>query len=328
MHIYHSQKNPIDLFTHIKSLTQKMKTPINNLSGEWSLTTIVEPLVNTIRYNPYRDTGHNGKCYFLSNNKNETDWNPPNNPDLIIAGFPLWVSVYGFADYIKKTQKQLGLDNEYIFVFTNESTIPKHTLPWVILDHNFINATSPYLKERLRSDENKWYPQLQFQTKSINDIALCGPGAPKLDGRASEEIKAECTFYFKFGGCPPKIPTVSDPAQEEIFPIPRNEHQTTSLQNPAMPIEYYVSHFDWRRHELTDRAAKRLKKDYDTEKTLFEITGTSKEVPVQTQQETDPSSEEEESEKNLLEQLQHHRIKQQRLRQRIQHLLTKLQTIE
>ncbi len=198
----------------------------------------------------------------------------------------------------------------------------------VPLDNDFINGNSPQQEGVNPWDADKWYPQTQYQEDAINNIALCGPGVPKLDWRKTLEAKFQYTFYFKFGGNTAPMADIHDPRTLPYFPMPNNEQQTTSLQNPESPVEIYLQSFDQRRDELTKQALQRITKDYTTKTdSLQSQTGLSMhETSLQKTWKQAETTEEEEE--NLQEQLQQQLQQQQLIRQRINNLLTKLQSIE
>ena len=68
---------------------------------------------------------------------------------------------------------------------------------------------------------------------------------------------------------PPTNGKICSPAAQPTYPIPDPKHETTSLQNPTQPIQTYLYNFDERRGLLTEKAAKRMRKDYRTEKDAF-----------------------------------------------------------
>uniref|UniRef100_A0AAU7STC9 Capsid protein n=1 Tax=Betatorquevirus 034K TaxID=3163412 RepID=A0AAU7STC9_9VIRU len=324
LHFFQGTVSPTQYFTQFASENETIN------SKQHTLTRLTDPLYYQTRYNPYKDKGNTTKAYFVSNQQNGEGWTAPNNPDLILDGFPLWITLYGFSDYIKKTQKQLGLDNDYVLVIHNLETMPKYTNPIILLDQFFLNGTSPYASTQSPYDKNKWYPQLQFQTQSINNIILTGPGIPKMSNRKSCEIKCKYNVHFKFGGAPPKTNIVENPAMEITYPIPRNQLQTTSLQNPAAPVETYLSSFDFRRGLITSKAAKRITEDTQIKETLFDFTGTTRDPAVlQTLQTQDQeASDSEKEEEDLFQQFINQRKQQRDLRNRILQLINKTQSLE
>lgn len=207
-------------------------------------------------------------------------------------------------------------------VIDTKSLSPPYHKPIVLIDNSFINGNSPYITGTHETDKEKWYPQTQYQQQSINNIIHSGPGTCKLEGYKSAEIKCKYSVHFKFGGNPAKIHTVENPAEQPVYPIPRDQFQTTSLQNPTQPIEYYLQQFDERRGLITGPAAKRLKKDSDIKDTLLSITGAAKEVPVQTQETSEEETDSEKEEDTLLQQLQQQLIRQRKFKRRILKLMS------
>nr|UGV35659.1 MAG: ORF1 [TTV-like mini virus] len=319
VHLYTAEKDPKSFFSQFS--TNHEITNTNQLKK------LNEPLRFGFRYNPYKDTGKSNtgnlnKVYLLPNNKQGQGWDPPTDTDLILEGFPLWIALFGFVDFEKKLQKITGIDSNYMVVIDTKSLSPPYHKPIVLIDNSFIQGHSPYISGVHETDKEKWYPQTQFQQESINNIVHSGPGTCKLEGQKSAEIKCKYSVHFKFGGNPAKIHTVENPADQPVYPIPRDQFQTTSLQNPTQPIEYYLQQFDERRGLITGPAAKRLKKDSDIKDTLLSITGTAKEVPVQTQETSEEETDSEKEEDTLLHQLQQQLIRQRKFKRRILKLMS------
>ena len=172
---------------------------------------------------------------------------------------------------------------------------------------------------------------ITHQQQVLNELALCGPGTPKLYDKKLAEAKIEYRFYFKIGGCAPPVEKVADPSKQPTFVTPSNILETNSLQSPEQPIESFLYQFDWRRHQITETAAKRITQDFSTEKSLFsDTTTTGTEVPLHQTHEKDLlTTEETETQKEtLFEQLIEHRLQQQQLRTRIKQLMEQLQILE
>ena len=168
------------------------------------------------------------------------------------------------------------------------------------------------------------------QEQSINELALCGPGAPKLGNVKTAECKMEYIFHFKIGGCATPVEKVKDPSTQPTYATPSNILDSNSLQSPEEPIENFLYQFDWRRDQITETAAKRITQDQTTKKFLFtDATTTGTDVPVhQTHEKELLSSEEEETQaETLFQQLQLQRNKQKQLRYRIKQLLKQMQSI-
>ena len=62
--------------------------------------------------------------------------------------------------------------------------MPKYDHTIVPLDYSFEQGHTPYAGENLlEDDKDKWYPQVQYQPVSINDITKTGPGIVKLENK-------------------------------------------------------------------------------------------------------------------------------------------------
>lgn len=161
-------------------------------------------------------------------------------------------------------------------------------------------------------------------------LGSTGPGVIKLPEGTSAEAHMKYVFYFKIGGSPPPMATLTDPQQQPKYITPDNMLQTPSLQSPGTPIEYYLYNFDERRGQITKKAIQRMQKHQETETALFPITETPFTCPIPSTKEiqTSDSSEEEEKETSLEEQLLLQRKQQKQLRKRINLLLNRLATLE
>lgn len=274
-----------------------------------------------IRYAPDRDTGVGNKIYLKSVGRDESFWDPPHDEQLICSGFPMWALLYGFVSWQVKLGHVNNIYRSHILVI--ESNFFRPQLAYYIpIDQDFIEGNSSYMPEGGRTDDDNknWYPCLLYQLKAIENIVRTGPGIPKLGGRKSAEAKIKYSFYFKFGGCPPKMDTIDDPTKQETYPVPGLQPSTYSLQNPTYPQEYYLYQFDEKDGMLTERAAKRIKLHKKTEKTLFPTTGAMDPAALQTEATSD--SEEEETDPTLLRiKLRHLRRQRQQLEQQIERLI-------
>nr|UGV38138.1 MAG: ORF1 [TTV-like mini virus] len=286
-------------------------------------------LTYKLRYNPYNDHGRNNMCYFLSIAKEEQGWEPPEKPELVSVGLPLWLLLFGFADWQKKLKKLLHLSTDYVCVVKSTMTYPVKQ-PLVMLNQSFIDGNSPQEQGVNIEDAHIWHPQFQFQELTHNDIVSSGPGIIRLTQGQTVEASLDYKFYFKWGGNPPPMDTIKDPGEQPTYPIPRNELLTNSLQNPATDPSTFLWQFDERRGQITEKAAKRLQTDYSTETTSFTDGAHHFSPPIQTTKETSPetSSEEEEEETPLLLKLQQQYLQQQQLRHRILKTMKKLQKLE
>lgn len=320
------QDGPRLLTTNISPTNFKTSFPSKDTTIGSKMQEYLEPLIYKCRYCPNADTGIGNKVYLVPNIRDQTNWDPLNNKNLIVEGYPLWTALFGWIDWQKQQREAQQIDINYITVIVTNFINPK--LPYyVVLDSNFTSETdpqSPYIKQLTESDRQHWYPKGTFQLITLNEIGASGPGIVKLPGTNSCEAHLEYRFHFKFGGCQAPMDKVCDPATQAKYPIPNNFNATNSLQNPAMPPETFLWEFDERRQQITEKAAKRIKTCSDIKEPVFSTAGTSLQLPAATTQETSTSEDEttsEEEDQTLFQQLQHQRRRQRKYNQRIIQLL-------
>nr|UGV39430.1 MAG: ORF1 [TTV-like mini virus] len=307
--------------------TQTLATILNNFKGKsesekygtdknWFTET---EFTDANRYNPFRDQGNKNTVWLQSISEETQTWKPPESAIKISRGLPLWVLLFGFIDFQKKNHTVQNIDTDYMIVIQSNYKQSAITETYLILDPNFINGNSPNENRPDPKDNDRWYPSIQFQQTTINNITLTGPGSPKPPPLQAIQAKISYTFYFKWGGNPPPMESITDPTTQPDIHIPTNLPWTNSLQNPTTRPEYYLYAFDERRGMLTDKAIKRLQKDYLTKEITFSD-GSSFTTPLQ-KQETETSesssSEEEEETQTLLNKLKRQRLKQKQLKLKI-----------
>lgn len=311
-YVYQSTKTYNELAKRVVEQTEQI-----NITATDSFTEVY--LTDAKRYNPFNDDGTKNTIYLKTVRDYTDEWSFPTDVDLIQAGLPLWVLCFGFVDFLKKAKKNLKIDDEWMVVLkTSHTTEP--TQPFMpLLDPNFIQGNSPYEKQPNPQDQLRWYPSTQMQQTTINTIALSGPASPKQPPLESIQAKVNYTFYFKWGGNPPPMDTITDPKDQIHYHIPTNVRQTTSLQNPTTNPEYYLYAFDQRRHQLTEKAIRRLQTDYPTKKSSI-TDGNLFQPETQIQETTsseETTSETEEETETLLDKLHKQRIKHRKLKQLI-----------
>nr|UGV39616.1 MAG: ORF1 [TTV-like mini virus] len=321
-----SEKSPNELKNIYKTDGAKWQKGENEI-GPYIQETTHKLLVNC-RYNPYADTGGNVTFIVPITNTEQVHLHVPDDEKYKSEGYPLWLTTWGFLDYERKRLGQ-NVDTDYQIVLKSPHITPSQTF-YIPIDQGFTEGRSPYRPDGTQAtvyDQLHWHPKVTMQMQSINAIAACGPGTIKLPKQTSAEAHCTYTFHFKLGSCAPPMQNIDNPEKQQTFA--NNMFQTNSLQNPEYPLQYYLYHFDERRKMLTKRAAKRIKKIIDSEKSLSPITGQSQlEIPLQQETETGDSSEEEAEKETLLLLLKQQRLKQAKYKQRLLQLIEQLQTIE
>nr|UGV38207.1 MAG: ORF1 [TTV-like mini virus] len=325
-YVFKTTKPVNEIVRYIKDAHETSKV---NEYNEMSL--LNEPLLVECRYNPFNDKSTGNKTYIVSNLSDHTQWQPPaDKPAVLRENMPLWLTIWGYLDFIRKANIVSQPDINYILVLQSQfiTSTPKLEF-YVPIDPNFTSAPahSPYQQHLNASDTLHFYPKITFQIQTANLIGTTGPGTIKLQNNQSCEAHFEYMFHFKLGGCPAPMDKLCDPTEQPKYPIPNYKQQTPSLQSPTEAIQTFLYNFDERRGLLTKKATQRITKDYGTEKDLVQITGNAMDLPAPYQgppSEDETSSEEEEAETTF--KLLKLRYKQQQLRRRILHLIS--QSIE
>ncbi len=225
-------------------------------------TFVTEPLLIRCRYQPDKDTGNKNILYIKSNVRDETGYTPPTSENLQIFGFPLWLLTFGWLDWIRKANIVVHLDRNYTIIIKSDQINP--TLDYYLpLDEDFLNDKSPYESEShvvTDSDSINWFPQVTFQHQTLEHFTQTGPGIAKLGSKKSVEAKLEYRFYFKWGGCPPKMEKITDPTTLPVYPVPNNNESIYSLQNPEINPSTFLYNFDVRQDIITKQLQKDLKR--------------------------------------------------------------------
>nr|UGV35661.1 MAG: ORF1 [TTV-like mini virus] len=320
-YVFKTTKPPNEIVNYIK-IHETAKVEEYNEISLFTDSFLVE-----CRYNPFNDKSTENKTYIVSNLNDHTAWQPPpDKPQVLRENLPLWLSTWGYLDFIRKANIVSQPDINYITVLqSNFITSTPKLQYYVPIDDNFISEppSSPYQNALNAADTLHFYPKINFQVKSLNLLGSTGPGTIKLQNNQSCEAHIEYMFHFKLGGCPAPMDKLCDPTEQPKYPIPNYKQQTPSLQSPTEAIQTFLYNFDERRGMLTKKAAKRIKKDYGTEKDFVQITGNAMDLPTPYQgppSEDETSSEEEETETTF--KLLKLRYKQQQLRKRILNIIS------
>ncbi len=153
----------------------------------------------------------------------------------------------------------------------------------------------------------------------IETICETGPFTAKTYN-SSIEAHCEYRFYLKWGGCTTDVQHITDPGEQEHFPVPNNQLQGPEIEDPQQDPKNQVWSFDIRRHMLTKAAAKRITKDYSSPTIPFTgstMSAEAKQSPPSPQETETP----EETETSPEQQLQLLRDHQRQLRKQLRKLL-------
>lgn len=312
--VYLGSKPPTD-----ESWTQSTTTI------QQALQEMHSPIAYKMRYNPDRDTGEGNTAYFVDNYRTAGDngFAKPADPNRIIDGFPLWIMLWGWPDWIKKLAEIHRVDDDYILVI--QTSFFTENLPYyVLLDDSFINGKSYYDTTQSPKDLLNWYPKFYYQQQSVENICKTGPGVSRISSLLSVQAKMKYQFYFKWGGCPAVLEKVYDPCSQGKWPIPSDFNEGFQIQNPDTDPSKEIYSWDFRKDFITEPAIKRLKKDSISVQLPCLSTGSRSDVQALKTQKTkdhqETSSEEEETTLNL--KLLRLRQRQQQLHKQLLKLIT------
>lgn len=311
-----TNKSPQELRELLKSQTWP------TLGSNFTIPT--EKLVQECRYNPYSDNGNNHIFLTKITDLTPEPWRQPTDPKLQGHDFPLWLSTFGFIDFMKN-KIGIQVDTDYVLTIVSNHITPKLGF-FIPIDEDFLQGRSKYQPDNTtpsQFDQTHWHPKVTMQLSSINSIGSSGPATIKLPRDISAEAHCRFTFYFKLGGCGPEPNEIENPKTQPVFPTPNNMLQTTSLQSPGFPIEHFIYGFDTRRGNFTNTALKRISKILGPKETFASLTDSNylhgKITPEETSSE-ESQTEETETE-TLLQQLQLQRMEQHKLTKRILRLM-------
>lgn len=290
-----------------------------------------EPLVQPVRYNPNKDKGIGNKAYFLrTNDITKIDWEPPQDQDLIIENFPLWLMLWGFQDYVLRHNKITNLNENGILVI--RSPYFNEAFPaYVFVSENFVNGQGPYGIDRDELniyERGHWYPRWEFQKEAIEDLLMTGPAVSRPQPNESIQSHIRYQFFFKWGGNPSTMETVIDPNIQPVIPDPTSQLLNNEIVSPTTSIQDYIYNWDTRRDTLTQAATERIIQIPTNDQYVFtDGTTTSTDIPLPKKakiQETEPSEEEE---AQLFQQLQLLQQHNQQLKLRFRQLKTIMESL-
>lgn len=273
------------------------------------------------RYNPIKDTGIGNTVYFKSTKLIQGTFDSlPTNKDIIITEYPLWIVFWAWTDWIQKLKPIQHIAEDYQIVVKTDFITPKRKT-YVFVDKYIWDRHETQTNiELTETDKVNWHPKYGFQTEVENSFAETGPAAPKINHSKSLEAYMTYNIKVKWGGCPAPMETISNPCEQEKYPTPSNIDSRYEITNPEQEKESFLYRWDERDCFITATAAKRLKKDHSTTKSLTDFPSLN--PPLQRKEtETSETSSEEEEQTPLLKQLYKLNKRKQLLRDRIRRLI-------
>nr|UHK05684.1 MAG: ORF1 [Torque teno midi virus] len=219
---------------------------------------------NVTRYNPNLDSGVNSKLYLKS--VTTSNYLPPTtDSQVIIQGYPLWMMIYGFLNYIAMVKKDKTFLETHFVVLQSPALLP-YSQPgagkyYVPIDKNFVNGKAPFDEYITVNMKAKWYPTVQNQIETLNAIVCSGPYIPKYDNTKAStwELHMFYQFFFKLGGPEITDKPVTDPTAQGHYEVPDTVQGTIQISNPAKQKAETIFHsWDYRRGCITKTAIERM----------------------------------------------------------------------
>jgi len=297
------------------------KATIQNTIGQ-DVVTKQEPYYQDVRYNPYKDKGTGNIIYWKSiSDVTNNNWELPKDPDNQMSDFPLWLMLWGWAEYTKKLGKLKNLDNDYVLC-VRSSYLSESFAPYIFLSDSFIRGQAPWdndAEDITAYDTQHWFPKWKFQEEAINTILMSGPGTCKADTQQSIQAYLKYDFLFKWGGNQSKLETIADPINQPITPSPNNQLLSNEIIDPQTSIENMLYKWDVRRYQLTQAAEQRIKELSTDDYSMFTDGIQTQTTETSPQEEKTTPKEEKEALLLQLQQLQQYNqqllLKFQRLKQ-------------
>nr|UHK06662.1 MAG: ORF1 [Torque teno midi virus] len=227
--------------------------------------------VNATRYNPNYDSGEKSEIWLCSAFSKYHE-KPVTDHDLYMSGFPIWMMLWGFLNYVQMKKKDKTFFNTYYIVMKSPAFFPEPQIGagdyYIPVDEEIISGKLPYDEWVTHSMKLAWYVTLKNQMKVLNQIVCCGPFVPKYDQTKNStwELDYYYNFHFKFGGPEITDHKVTDPQYQPKYDVPDTITNTIQVTDPAKNKAAKLFHaWDWRRGLLTKRAFESMQQNLSTD---------------------------------------------------------------
>nr|UHK05502.1 MAG: ORF1 [Torque teno midi virus] len=222
------------------------------------------------RYNPMKDNGFGNEIYCVAITSHT--WDPPQRDKMLyIAGMPLWLGLFGYISWIKKT-KPLSFLGLHVIVLKSPAIYCYPEIGgcgiYCPIDWDYMQGKKPYDQTITPKEKLQWFPTIYWQLKTLNAIVQTGPFVPQYseEKNSTWELKLGYEFYFKWGGPHTGDPEITNPEQLQTYDVPDKMQQTVQIANPEKISPETVMHpWDWRRGFIKERALKRMCDNFETD---------------------------------------------------------------
>lgn len=223
------------------------------------------------RYNPTLDDGVGNQIWFSSILNNNYD-RPTHDKTLIVEGLPLYQLLYGLTDYITKAKKDSTFLKTYVMLISSKYILPYHDIGtrnyYLPIDQTFIQGKAPYGDYLTAAQQKLWFPTIEHQVQTINNIVQAGSYIPRLENERYNtwELKSKYIFYLKWGGAQQPDATAEDPSKQASYDVPDKIKQAIQIGNPSKQSPYATLHsWDYRRGIITPKAYRRMLENQSTD---------------------------------------------------------------
>jgi len=226
--------------------------------------------ITAARYNPTIDNGKGNTVWFKSVLVNNYD-KPTRDKDVIIENKPLWQLLYGFLNYVQQVKKDTTFLRSYIIMMQSQAiTYGTHLTHDAIvpIDLSFINGKGPYNEPATYYQRQHWFPTLENQLETINNIVQCGPYIPKYSNERESnwELTGKYYFYFKWGGTYNPDEPVANPEDQGTYITPDKIREAIQVINPEKQSPQSILHcWDYRRGLIKKSAIQRIIENQETD---------------------------------------------------------------
>nr|UHM26108.1 MAG: ORF1 [Torque teno midi virus] len=235
--------------------------------------------VNVARYNPNYDSGEKSEIWMCSAFTKSHE-KPQTDHDLYMSGYPIWMMLWGFINYVQMKKQDKTFFDTYYIVMKSPAFFPKPQVGagdyYIPIDYEFVIGTLPYDEYITNAMKAAWWPKLKYQMNILNIIATSGPFVPKYDQTKNStwELDYYYNFFFKFGGPELTDPKVVDPQYQSTYDVPDQITGRLQITDPAKNKASKLFHsWDWRRGLLTKRAFETMQQNLSTDSDISTDSG-------------------------------------------------------
>nr|UHM26987.1 MAG: ORF1 [Torque teno midi virus] len=232
-----------------------------------------ETPVTVARYNPNMDTGKDSYVWLVSTISN-SNWQTPKDSDLVIAGYPIWMALYGLWNFLERKKNIAYVETGMFVIKSPAIQLISKTIQTIfpILDISFIKGQMPWDQLLTDTDKKLWYPTALKQQQIINTFIESGPYIPKYSNLPSStwNLTYKYTSYFKWGGPELTDQPVQDPCPKKELDVTDNIKGDIQIQDPfKQKYQQLLRAWDVRRGMFTKTAIKRMCENLQTDESIL-----------------------------------------------------------